>query len=91
MPKNLSAVKRAQIALRNNRLNKNYKSSIKTMIKKIIALNSASTKSEHHFAKVQFLISQAYSKIDKAAKKGVIHKNTASRKKSRLANLFKLI
>jgi small subunit ribosomal protein S20 len=29
----------------------------------------------------------AYSALDKAAKKGVIHKNTASRKKSRLAKL----
>jgi small subunit ribosomal protein S20 len=31
------------------------------------------------------LIPQIYKSLDKAAKKGVIHKNTASRKKSRLA------
>jgi len=31
----------------------------------------------------------AYSKIDMAAKKGVIHKNTAARYKSRLANQLK--
>lgn len=35
------------------------------------------------------LISQAYKAIDKAAKRGVIKKNTASRKKSRLAKFLK--
>lgn len=34
-------------------------------------------------------LSEAYQAIDKAAKTGLIKKNTASRKKSRLAALFK--
>jgi small subunit ribosomal protein S20 len=34
--------------------------------------------------KVQELLSSSYTVLDKAAKKGVIHKNKASRKKSRL-------
>ncbi len=92
MAKNLSTVKRIQIAARNNKLNKNYKSSIKNIIKKIIKTNSTNKiDNSAEFNKVQFLISQAYSKIDKAAKKGVIHKNMAARKKSRLANLLKSV
>lgn len=35
------------------------------------------------------LLSSAYKKLDKAAKKGVISKNTASRKKSRLYSSLK--
>lgn len=35
------------------------------------------------------LVSKAYQALDKAAKTGVIKKNTASRKKSRLAKLIK--
>lgn len=34
-------------------------------------------------------LSKAYSELDKAAKKGIIHKNKASRLKSRLAKLTK--
>lgn len=36
------------------------------------------------------LISKAYSKIDKSAKRGVIHKNKANRLKSRINKLLKL-
>lgn len=35
------------------------------------------------------LLSSAYKSIDKACKRGVIKKNTASRKKSRLAKFLK--
>ena len=34
-------------------------------------------------------LANAYKQLDKAAKKGVIKKNTASRKKARLAKLLK--
>jgi len=37
----------------------------------------------------QKLLDTIYSQLDKAAKKGVIHKRTASRRKSRLAILLK--
>ena len=36
------------------------------------------------------MLPKAYQAIDKAAKRGIIKKNTAARKKSRLAKLFKL-
>lgn len=93
MPKNSSAVKRVQIALRNTRLNKNYKSAIKTMKKKIFAdvetfgVNTQANSKE----RLQMLASKAFSKIDKAVKKGVMHRNSAARSKSRIANRLKSI
>ncbi len=36
-------------------------------------------------------LSEAYKAIDKAAKRGIIKKNTASRKKSRLAKFLKKV
>lgn len=38
---------------------------------------------------VQQRMSAAYSKIDKAVKKGVLHPNNGARKKSRLARILK--
>ncbi|MDO8654863.1 MAG: 30S ribosomal protein S20 [bacterium] len=39
--------------------------------------------------KAQDLLRQAYKAIDKAAKTGILKKNTAARKKSRLARLLR--
>lgn len=88
MAKNLSAAKRVQVASRNNQSNKKYKSIIKTMTRKIFAeIDAASSRtSDFDNRQLQILVSQAYSKIDKAVKKGVIHKNSAARKKSRLVS-----
>lgn len=84
MSKNPSAVKRDQISQRNNLRNKNYKSTIKTLIKKVLLeINSSSSMD---YEKVNSFISQAYSKIDKAVKKRIIPKNSAARKKSLLSN-----
>lgn len=87
MVKNLSAAKRVQVGSRNNVYNRNYKSVIKTMTRKLLLEidNANSTDS----TKLNLLISQVYSRIDKAVKKGVIHKNSAARKKSNLANRLK--
>lgn len=91
MVKNSSAIKRVQVGLRNNLRNKNRKSLFKTAVKKFFMnidtniLESNSVDSDQ----VHFLASQAYSKIDQAVKKGVIHKNSAARKKSKIANRLK--
>ena len=56
------------------------KSSVKTSVRKVsdaVATNKVESAKE--------LLSNAASTIDKAVSKGVIHKNTAARKKSRLA------
>ena len=89
MKKNLSAIKRAQISERNRLRNKSYKSSIKTLIKK--TLQNIEPQGKINIKQATFLVAQAYSKIDKAVKKGVITKNNAARKKSKLFNNLKFI
>ena len=79
--KNKSAIKRIKIAERNHLQNKNYKSTIKTLTKKILLSKS----NKDDFLIIQTKLAQVYSKIDKAVKKGIIPKNTAARKKSWLA------
>lgn len=89
MNKNLSAVKREQVSLRNNIRNRHYKSTIKTLIKKtLLEINNVDS---IDYQKVCSLVSKTYSKIDKAVKKGIIAKNNAARKKSILSNKFKKI
>ena len=59
--------------------NKMTKSAVKTAIKKVDAAIAANDK---ELAKAELL--KATSAIDKAASKGIYHKNTASRKISRM-------
>ena len=77
-----SAKKRVLVTKRNYDRNKAIKSSVKTAIKKVEAAAAANDKEA---AKAALLAATAT--IDKAAKKGVYHKNNASRKVSRLAKL----
>jgi len=74
-----SAKKRVLIAQRNTERNTAFKTSIKTAIKKVLAAAASEDKSE-----VNALLSKVYQLCDKAASKGILHKNTAARKKSRL-------
>jgi small subunit ribosomal protein S20 len=74
-----SAIKRIRVTERRTLRNKMVKSAVKTAIKKFeIALNSG------NIDEAKVLYAQAVKALDKAAAKGVIHKNAASRKKSRL-------
>lgn len=81
-------IKSAKKALRSSARKKVYndrrRKAVKTVVKNI--QKSVSEKSSAEAAK---LLSLAYKEIDKAAKSGVIKKNTAARKKSRLAKLTK--
>nr|YP_009244057.1 ribosomal protein S20 [Gelidium elegans]AMK96299.1 ribosomal protein S20 [Gelidium elegans] len=81
MSKNLSAVKKHKVSLRNAHINKVYKSIIKTRVKKYLL--SIQTNDSNRVKSLN-LLSQVYQIIDKAAKKGVLHKNKAARKKSSL-------
>jgi small subunit ribosomal protein S20 len=88
-----SALKRAQIAERNRLRNKNYKSSAKTLMKKYlnaVAVYAANPTPELK-QEVDARLSEAFSKIDKAVKRGVLHPNNGARKKSRLAKKLKPI
>ena len=78
MPIIKSAIKRAkQSAVRRSR-NLQVKRAIKQDVN---ALHAAIAEG----GDVQVKLSAAYSELDRAVKKGTLHKNTASRKKSRLA------
>ena len=79
-------MKKLQVSSRNCLRNKIYKSSVKTLVKKTLkSFNDG--KSEHETIKQN--MAQAYSKIDKAIKRGAIPKNQGSRKKSKLAREYK--
>lgn len=74
-----SAKKRIRTNARKNARNKSYRSKVKTMIKRAeVAIVSAGTEATED-------IRQAQRTLDKAAVKGIIHKNNASRRMSRLA------
>ena len=74
-----SSKKRVIIAERNRLRNVAVKSSIKTAVKKVLELSTADDKDALNAA-----LSKVYQLCDKAVSKGVLHKNTAARKKSRL-------
>lgn len=86
-----SAVKRVQIAERNRLRNKSYKSAVKTLMKKcLLSVDKYGTEpTDDHLKLVNEQMAAAYSKIDKAVKKGVLHPNNGARKKSRLARALK--
>ncbi len=74
-----SAAKRAQVAEARAHRNAAIKSSVKTAVKKVVsAITGGDAAAAQH-------LNKAASLLDKAAGQGVIHKNTAARKKARLA------
>jgi small subunit ribosomal protein S20 len=87
-----SAIKRIQITERNRLHNKSYKSAVKTLMKSYFAAVTASegTPSDESLAaSASAKMSLAFSKIDKAVKRGVLHPNNGARKKARLAKAMK--
>ena len=74
-----SAKKRVLIAEKNRVKNTAFKTSIKSAVKKVLELAKGSDKDA-----LKQAISKAYQLCDKAVSKGILHKNTAARKKSRL-------
>lgn len=75
-----SSKKRVLVAERNRLRNVAVKSEIKTAIKKALAFAQAKDTDS-----VNSAISAVYKLCDKAVGKGILHKNTAARKKSRLS------
>lgn len=93
MPNIKSAIKRVQITERNRLRNKSYRSAVRTLVKRYFSAVEAYKSEPSAEAKqdIQARMSAAYSKIDKAVKKGVIHTNAGARKKAQLARAFKAI
>ena len=91
MANNKSAKKRILVAERNRQINKSYKSTVRTLIKKTI-VNCENYKKDPNAENQELInttLNQAYSLIDKAVKKNVLHKNNGANKKSRINNLVK--
>ncbi|KPQ35214.1 MAG: SSU ribosomal protein S20 RspT [Phormidesmis priestleyi Ana] len=86
-----SAIKRIRVAERNRLRNKAYKSAVKTLTKRYheAVEQQKANPSEDNSKLVQDRMAAAYSKIDKAVKRGVLHRNAGARRKSRLAHALK--
>ena len=80
MPNIKSAIKRVSIIEKKTNRNNMIKSGYKTAVKKFETAVEAGNKDE-----AQTLFANAVKKVDQACTKGVIKKNTASRKKSSMA------
>ncbi len=82
MPNIKSSVRSVKTDAERRTHNNSLKSELKTYTRKVEETVATGNNDE-----AKALLVKASSCIDKAASKGVIHKNTAARKKSRLAHL----
>jgi small subunit ribosomal protein S20 len=91
MANNKSAKKRIEITERNRVINRLYKSSVRTFIKRFfkdLDLYKVSKNPEDK-EKLQKNLNSVYSLMDKGTKKNIFHKNTAARKKAQLSSYLK--
>lgn len=77
MPQHKSPMKRMKTDAKRHARNNYVRRTIKTLEKTI--------RTDMSDEERQTLLNEIYSQLDKAAKKGVIHKRTASRRKARVA------
>ena len=77
MPNHRSCEKRLRQDVKRRARNNYMTSTLKTLSKKMRSAMTLEEKNE--------LVNEVYSQLDKAAKKGIIHARTASRRKSRIA------
>lgn len=80
MPNIKSAKKRVELTKAANARNRAAKSELKTTIKKFDAAVAGGDRAQADAA-----FKAAVKSVDQAAKKGLLHKNTAARKKSSMA------
>ena len=79
MPNIKSAKKRVKVSEKKNLHNRIVKSVVRTSVKKFEASLNGDA------ADAAAVLNETVSAVDRAAAKGVIHKNAANRKKARLA------
>ncbi len=80
MPKDKSTAKRIRQHEKNRMRNKAFKSKVKTEVRKVIDSCNAGDKETAEKA-----LKNAVPVLDKAVTKGILHRNTASRKISRIS------
>lgn len=71
-----SAIKRAEKAVELNLRNRKVKSTVRTAVRKFVEAVGTET--------AEASLRAAVSELDRAVSKGILHKNTAARKKARL-------
>ena len=86
MPNNKSAKKRVLIAERNRIYNRFWKTRCKNAVKKVLDAVEAK---DAELAKQRFDLAQGV--LDKAVVKGVVHRNTAARRKAGMAAKVKAL
>jgi small subunit ribosomal protein S20 len=92
MANNKSAKKRIGINKRNRLQNRYYKTSVRTLIKLFfqnleVAKIDKTIQSKKN---LQIILSSISSFLDKGTKKNVFHKNTAAKKKAKLASYLRI-
>ena len=85
MPNIKSAKKRVRVIATKTAKNKAYNSALKTAIKKANVAIGSNTNDKTE------LVRLAVKKIDQATSKGILHKNTAARKKSSLVRKLEVV
>lgn len=80
MPNIKSAKKRVLVIRKKTLINQMHKTSLKTAVKRFEAAVA-----ENNADEAKALFNDAVRKLDKGVKQGILHKNTAARKKSQLA------
>jgi small subunit ribosomal protein S20 len=78
-----SAAKQARASIRRRTINKSIQTLVRTSVRRIRTLAETGKKDE-----ALKLLPAFHSNVDRAAKKGVIHRNAASRQKARIAKLL---
>ncbi len=83
MANSKSALKRVRVAERNRLRNRPYRSAARTLVKKAeLAIQSGDQ------TEAQQAVARAVAMLDRVAGKGIVHKNNAARRKSRLMAKF---
>lgn len=83
MPNIKSAIKRVQVNETRRLSNVSVKSRVKTAVKKFVEAVPSGDMDN-----AEGLLKNAIKKMDRAARKGIIHKNAVARKKSKLQKAF---
>jgi len=86
-----SAEKRHRQSEERRLRNKAVKSSVRTSAKKFVVLAQKTGQSSTSVGEAEVALKDMIKKIDTAAQKGIIKKNAAARKKSRMQRLFNSI
>jgi len=87
VPNIKSAIKRVKITERNRQKNRTWRTSVRTVSRDVATAIGQNSKGSDP----QKALNQAYKVIDMAVAKGVLHKNAAARRKSRLAKRANLV